>query len=617
VIRVDDIPLCVADQVAERYYPVDLAELLFLPQVGFPDPAGLLAPPSPPYRYEFAPGTLYWPTGASRFALGQYVATEDMVNAIRLAADGDALANPCTLTLAGQLKEDSAHVFQMHFLHALPLQFHYGAGDSVSPRPIDAGVYLLLLVDRRYFFQTHRATWTVDDTTTWADLDTDLETYLGVGTTVDNDSRVLIANVFGPGLALQEPGLPGAASIPTVGALLDAYCHASGRRFVSRRDGTCWLQSGLSARAHATAQSAALRSIRYGGDLAFPADATELPLPLPAWTSRHGFVVPETVTVVFPGTDGTDQVTPFEVSATVGGGAPWPPTWGLWPTNAVPFLEGELVVNTAGWNDGTNDSDCTDYALAWIGDWWNWLAQPEVAVYSGIVPFEPTGAVESFRWVTRQADVRTEVSRGVLNPRPPLVHVYSGVDPPPAGGGPAGSTITVTGGVGTDTFSSIGTVNYDTVYTSLSESPAGTANVDLVEASGSSGGVLTDAAQEIVGEKTFIDFIEGFGAGIALYDDVFPGSADTGWGISLSGGAVSMQAIDYAGPYTWAVVFGSGGPGSSMGISTPGGELILINDAGIELDTGQVFAIGGSTGATGTDPTSGLIFVGGICVGGI
>jgi hypothetical protein len=78
-----------------------------------------------------------------------------------------------------------------------------------------------------------------------------------------------------------------------------------------------------------------------------------------------------------------------------------------------------------------------------------------------------------------------------------------------------------------------------------------------------------------------------------------------------------MQAIDYAGPYTWAVVFGSGAPRSSMGISTPGGELILINDAGIELDTGQVFAIGGSTGATGTDPTSGLIFVGGICVGGI
>lgn len=600
MIRVNDIVLAVADQVVEPRWPIDLGSLLLVPQVTQPDRLGLSPPATPPFRYEFAPGTLFWPTGASRFALGQYVATDAEIQAIRALVDDDPRANPLTLTLAGQTKEDDGLDFQMHFLHALPLQLHYADRSTFSPRPFQDAIYLLLLVDYRYYFQTDQPEWEIDDATTWDDLDDLLEDYLGDATI---DGNPLAAFALQPGLLLQTPAVVGGMAYPTAGALLDAICLASGRRFVANRNGSFHIQHGVTARSILTSQALCFQSTRYGGDLAFHDLAATV----------YGFVAPRTITVVFPGSDGSDEVAPY--TSTV---ALTTPLDTLWPTGALQFVEGDLRVVTTAYNDGTNDADCDNFAEAWANEWWGWLAQPEIIVYSGVVPFEPVAALDYVRWVTRKDDVYTYTTRGLLNPRPGLVHVYSGVDAPSGG---SGSTITVEGVDDTEppetadpvTLTGIGSLAFDVTYLWVEEDPSGTAVVHVREAKSGQGGVLTTGAQTIDGLKTFTDGLAvGDGTPAVAFDHATAGVA----------GSITLIDAGVGGGRMVIAAAGSGGLNTSFRVEAAGvitalldtGELIILNTTGLTLDTGQVYAVGSDQGVTGSN-LAGDTFVGGICTG--
>ena len=72
---------------------------------------------------------------------------------------------------------------------------------------------------------------------------------------------------------------------------------------------------------------------------------------------------------------------------------------------------------------------------------------------------------------------------------------------PSSGGG--GSTVEVKGGTTAISAFTADTLDFDPTYTTSTESPSGEANVALVVASGSTGGVLTASTQTIAGDKTF------------------------------------------------------------------------------------------------------------------
>lgn len=615
MIRVDDIQLTIADQQANPRFAFDLGEILFAPQVLAPDPQGLLPPARPPFKLDFAPGTLWWPTGASRYAVGQYVVTCEEANAIRALVDGDILANPVTLTLGGEGTGEDELEFQMHVLHpGLPLQFSYAPLRVVYPPDLDCCIYLLVLVDHRYFLQTRRATWEITDADSWEDIDDLVGAFMGDATM--SPTQITSGPELQPGLLMQHPALPGAQVAPSLPGLLDAYALASGRRWVSLRDGTYHLQGPLEAAEHALAMSTNFARRRYGGELAFTAQTAELPLELPGPTARFAFLAPAEFVVVFPGTDGTDETAPYEVTisyATARGD----PSRSLWPTNAQPLLEGTLYVHTTGWNDG-NDSACDSYAQAWCANWLDWLAQPEITVYSGVAPFEPSASVDWITWVTQKGDVCTIVSRGMLNPRPALVHIYSGVGAPTGGGG--SGTLDIKGGTGPLASTATSVLDLDPTYITATESPAGEVNLLLVEASGTTGGVLTDSAQQIVGQKAIV----AAHPQLTLLDDagsvgLYLGYEDTpGAGIDLTQGVGSVTWA--AGVLTIATDDDAGGDGLILTMRADtnwtylvnddtDAILVLVNDQGLLVDGANSFAFLPSGGGpvlacgAGTDPT--------------
>ena len=630
MIRVDDILLTVADQVVEPRWPIDLGELLFLPQTQIPEQTPGM-PARPPFKYEFAPGTLYWPQGASRFALGQYVVTVSEANQIRALVLDDPLANALTLTLAGPRTGDDALTFRMHLLHILPLQYHYEATTGNFPPDARDAVYLLLLVDYRFFLQTKHPDWLIDDATTWDDLDADLETFLG-----DLAADAVPADFLQPAVSLAAPELASDGVIANAGYLIDAAALASGRRFVANRDGSFALQNWATAlAAHQASQTANELTRRYGGDLAYPFYAGESAAVLRAYQNRHAFLVPNSLVFVFPEVSAGAEVAPYtsvvtfaDVEGSVG-----------WSEHAYAFREGDLRVATSLWNDGTNDADCDAYATAWAESWYAFLAAPELTCYSGVIAFDPDGFTDSTWWVNRQGDVVTIIQRGVLNPRPGVVLGYSGVEPP---GLPAvAATIDVSGLSDiTSTYvllAGMSVIHFDETYATILQSPAGTADVVWREASSATGGVLTAGAQDICGEKTFTDWLTAaLGADIRDAITMGPNSAPadltghvyatatflgfvpnpaTGHGMTVQG----RNPVEVTAKASVTCSAPTGFPGAVWVEASDGGPNItgfVVDVAGVDLysegTNTPVYRHEGVPGDSGTDAL-GNVFSGGIC----
>lgn len=443
-------------------FSVDLAELLYAPQTALPgdetDP-----PARPPYTIPYAPGTLSWPQGASRFSVGQYLVTEEEIQALWPTFSLFS-SLPVTLQLGGTSEGTGQPgvTFSLYPLYLLPLGVNRSA---TVPTGQAQALYLLVLVDQRYYFQTDPPDWTITEgVTTWDDLDTDLLTYLPPGSTADP----VPADYLLPSASLAPPELASLGVVGWAGPLLDAICLASGRRFVSNTDGTCTLQSWQVAdTAGADALDANIAYIRDGGFVSYDPAAE---------TTTGLYVVPTTITCVYPQQDSTPAETvPYEVSTTFAAVR----SAAGYGTDNVGSMEGTLRVGMGLWGDGTNDADLDAHALQWSTDWYAWLRGTSLYVYSGCVDFPPNGYTDTVTWVVVDGDAYTVVARGLLNPRPGIpVPGYSGVTPlgpvyPPGSTtvflGPVifyGSTLTITNetvtinGTTVFNFASTTTINF-------------------------------------------------------------------------------------------------------------------------------------------------------------
>lgn len=483
MIRVNDIPLVMPTEDVSGAFPIDLASLLFAPQSVLPDGAGGTFPPAqPPYRLEYAPGTLYWPQGASRFAVGQYLVTDLEAQSIREIVLEDPITNHLTLTLGGEGTGQDEVTFQMHLLHLIPLQLDRAA------TPIGVGgFYLMILVDYRYFFQTLAPDWAIDDTTTWDDLDALLLTFLPAGSAAD----AVDSDYLQPGTALAPPQLATDGVVGWAGPLLDAICLASGRRFVANPDGTFTLQGLSAARsAHLASREANAEYMRYGGRLAFPPESEE----------TQGLVlVPNSLLFVFPEeSGGTTEVAPYTKQVTF---TSVKTAAGL--TDDVPIREGELLVATSLWSDNANTADLDAWAERWATDWYGFLSAGSVRHYSGAVDFPPDGMTDCTVWRVTGEDVWTRVYRGVLNPRPALVLGYSGVDPPtPAAPGAVYLYNTVAAPTVATLFDTIRALNATGVQ--FDATTGNEFDLKLLAAGASQMGAVTTGIQSFAGVKTFL-----------------------------------------------------------------------------------------------------------------
>jgi hypothetical protein len=182
------------------------------PQGHWPHAIGL-----PRFNWQLRPprwrlNSLWWPTGASRFALGLFVVDE---------ATADYL-----FSFTSQFKTlqiDSLEV-SMAQLPMLPISSEF----------TDNCAYLLPLVDARYFWQWSKIDpLTLNSQSSWADVRSAITTGLGIAVTA-----------AAPDAAYPAPDWSEWTRQAENAALaLDAYAATVGQRFVAKLDGTYHLQN--------------------------------------------------------------------------------------------------------------------------------------------------------------------------------------------------------------------------------------------------------------------------------------------------------------------------------------------------------------------------------------
>lgn len=180
-----------------------------LPLPNYPDP------PRPKLN------SLYWPTGASRWARGYFLSTTGDKNQIVDSGYANHFTGQLTMT---DETNSLAVTCQVHVLPPRPLP-----PGLLTTQEGYSGLWLIPVVDDRYFWQyRNTGNLVVTNSSTWSDLYSALGTALGVTITADTVS----ANYFRPDIQELTRRYENAA------VLLDAVAHSCGHRIVRKLDGT-------------------------------------------------------------------------------------------------------------------------------------------------------------------------------------------------------------------------------------------------------------------------------------------------------------------------------------------------------------------------------------------
>ena len=189
-------------------------------------------------------GKLHWPWGAQRFAVGHYLTTSTDLVAIRNAVYPSGTGyQPAALVL------DGANGLAV----TTPLWM-------LPPRPLaqvggDPGMWLLTLVDDRFFWRFRAADVTAQST--WTGLYAAVGTALGVDIVVDDVPSAYLT-----------PPADMMSAYHNLPAFLDGIALSVGQRIVRAFDGTVVAQNVTSARTSWQAQRETYRGrVLAGGEL--------------------------------------------------------------------------------------------------------------------------------------------------------------------------------------------------------------------------------------------------------------------------------------------------------------------------------------------------------------
>lgn len=187
-----------------------------------------LAWPNYPAPPKIRPNQLYWPTGASRWALGYFFADDTSKDKIVEAAHSSS-------NVALKLRVVQNETFTANLFLLTPRR--------ISDVPDGNNVWLLPLVDERYFWQFNDiGDFTVTTSSTWAGMFSQLGSQLGV--TISADSVAAAYLIPDPTQLTRQGG--------NAGVLLDAVAHSVGQRIVRHPDGTVHSMNWTSSQSQLT-----------------------------------------------------------------------------------------------------------------------------------------------------------------------------------------------------------------------------------------------------------------------------------------------------------------------------------------------------------------------------
>jgi hypothetical protein len=331
------------------------------------------------------PNTLYWPTGASRWAVGYFFVSAQQLQDIHQQLQYAYQSLPFVMG-------DNAHAPITTNLWMLPPRPLGQAGDAAN------GLYLLTLVDDRYWWWFNSTgNLTINPgTTTWENLYQSLGTQLGL---------IIQADPIDPAYLTPSQSLQ--SLYEYVPLVLDAVAYNVGQRIVRDYDGT--VRAQLVGNAQTVLET---NIISFG----FPKGGGTMPV-----FSAYGLddapeVLPATVQVVFPASgSGSSASGTYAVSvalaslglSTIGSqGAPFTKV----------FHDGRAAVFT-GPTYPTNQAELQALVKQIATDWYQFQASPLDIKYSGIIPWQLEGLSDSIEWSYRETprELTTRIQRPPWN----------------------------------------------------------------------------------------------------------------------------------------------------------------------------------------------------------
>lgn len=350
-------------------------------------------------------GHLFWPTGASRWATGFFIASSADIQAIRQVVYQGSY-KPANLILSDDERQITA---KMWMLPAHPLE-------------VDAsrsGLWLLVLVDQRYFWWLNRTgNLSVAGGTAWASL------YQIYANLLPSQPIIQVDPI--PSAYQTAPGTFSATD-EQIPPLLDSVARSVGQRIVCGLDGSVY--------AYNYSTSNRLRQANLANDYPVLAGSE---MQLGARQDTPGYF-PKTVRVDFPQTQvGNLLSSVAEVSVDFS-------ALGILPgsqTNAdtaVLYHPFEATLDASSvW---TNQAACTALAKQYATDFYYYQTSPEDIVLAGIADWQPDGLEDWIEWTYIRGMVSTRVQRAP-QVKEDIPSLASGTLGGPGSGGSGGSTIT-------------------------------------------------------------------------------------------------------------------------------------------------------------------------------
>jgi len=427
-----DLPLFNAEAVAwveANLSFQDILEFTYLDSPSFY--LGHLAYPGVLPRRPIQPGRLYWPRGASRFAVGYFLVSDAQAMQIRSAVEsGSYTAAPLVMTWENAVTGAEVARIQPN-LFLLPLR-------PLSQIAGENGCWLMTLVDERYFWwQKNSGNLSISEgSTTWEDLYTALGTALNQVITVD----AIPAAYLKPAAWLGVP-------YDYVPLLLDAVAYNVGQRIVRGLDGVVRARNAVNGAADVVANRAlaAARSVQAGGTFLFNGSITPNDIPPQA---------PQSVTLTFPevnadsGTNLANGVLLAQSVTLAALGLPDIPANTPTSPGSKTFHETAPAQYLAGTLQ--NQAELTAMLRQIATDYYRFQLGPLDVKYAGVVPWNPEPLNDSVEWIyTAHGGAQGDGEVSTRIQRPPFNDLTQeldhgggagGASPPPSppggGGGP-------------------------------------------------------------------------------------------------------------------------------------------------------------------------------------
>lgn len=349
---------------------------------------------STPWRWEGqAPlpsvevGRLWWPRGASRFAVGHFLADDRTLGQLRnLSYSGAGTIRPLELLM----RDESGTEVRTNLYLLPPRPLFTNKRSSIS----ESDLWLLTLVDQRYFWWEASSAITVTEgTTTWAQLISSIGTALGVTITTDTIPSAYLKP--SASLASQYGDLP---------PLLDSVLAQVGMRLVRRLDGTLWAQTPRTAKTIQDTQFNVYLARKWGGGR-FAYSPGEGQHDIPS-------LAPTQLTAIFPRTDsGVPSSSVYTVTKTLTSLA-LSEYSGQAGHSGTQKIHLTTAANYTGGGTPANATELGTLATQLATDHYLWLLARLDVQFDGMVPWYTEGMSDQVVWRYRPGSCSTRIIQG-------------------------------------------------------------------------------------------------------------------------------------------------------------------------------------------------------------